>query len=218
MRPIEPHRNIGELAVELPAATLVFIRRGIDFCCRGPRSLITACGAGLIKANQIAEEIERNIHTQVRLQPADGTLQALVDFIIEKYLRATLSKLSAVEFLAAKTAAANCAGNQKSRSRIQPVIADLATCIRTQLHLKESVLFPAVLSGESPFSRVVFRDVRTSQADAVRHFQTLHRLSFGFDPLRFKCFSEKAMMTLLKDLSTDFGAQLHAEQHLLYPG
>ena len=47
---------LSELAIELPAASRVFHRHGLDFCCHGRRPLVDAClEAGLDAEALIAE-------------------------------------------------------------------------------------------------------------------------------------------------------------------
>ena len=42
---INPTKTVGELAAELPGATRIFEKLGIDYCCGGERPLNQACSS-----------------------------------------------------------------------------------------------------------------------------------------------------------------------------
>ena len=61
-------RTVRELAVEMPGATRVFEKMGIDCCCGGQRSLADACSlAGVTLA-----EVQKSLETgSTSMRPGD---------------------------------------------------------------------------------------------------------------------------------------------------
>ena len=51
-------KTVRELALEIPQATRVFERLGIDYCCGGSRSLEEACAAAHLRVEDV-EQIGR---------------------------------------------------------------------------------------------------------------------------------------------------------------
>jgi hypothetical protein len=51
-------KTVRELALENPAATRVFEKLGIDYCCGGNKSLDEACRAANLNTNQVLDSLE----------------------------------------------------------------------------------------------------------------------------------------------------------------
>ena len=54
-----PNVTLAELAIRIPAASRVFRRHGLDYCCSGHRALADACRAKDIDPSAVLEELER---------------------------------------------------------------------------------------------------------------------------------------------------------------
>jgi regulator of cell morphogenesis and NO signaling len=214
---IERKSDVGTLAVELPAATRVFIENGIDFCCAGQRSIDTACHASQIDPKQILEEITRSCLEQYAMQPANGSMEALVDFIMDRYLGPLRTKLSAIESLLDKTIYMHGVGLYGTREGVRAVFSNLSTYLWEHLQKKEDVIFPTILSGNGRSARHSFKEMRESHEKLSQHLDILHRLTAGFAATPTMCVAEKALMTSLQELATDVAAQFHMEHNILYP-
>jgi regulator of cell morphogenesis and NO signaling len=51
-------KTVRELAVENPAATRVFEKLGIDYCCGGNQSLAQACRAANLPVDRVQDSLE----------------------------------------------------------------------------------------------------------------------------------------------------------------
>ncbi len=54
---VTTEKTVGELALENPAATRVFEKLGIDYCCGGGQTLEQACQAAHVSINQVADSL-----------------------------------------------------------------------------------------------------------------------------------------------------------------
>src|SRR5262252_3573288 len=52
-------KTVRELAVENPAATRVFEKLGIDYCCGGNRSLLEACQSANLQIDEVLDSLEK---------------------------------------------------------------------------------------------------------------------------------------------------------------
>ena len=214
---IERKSDIGTLAVELPAATRVFIEKGIDFCCRGRRSIDAACRDGQIDPGQFIEEITMSCLDQYAMQPADGSMAALVDFIMNRYLTPLRTKLSVIASLLDKTICVHGVGPYGTREGVRAVFSNVSASLLDHLGKKEDLLFPIILSENARSARHSFKEMRESDEKLSQHLDVLHRLTAGFATTPTMCVAEKALMTSLQELATDVAAQFHMEHNLLYP-
>src|SRR5512146_1595577 len=60
--PLDTTKTVRELAVEMPNATRVFEKLGIDYCCGGGKSLQDACQ----KANLPVEQVLRSLEDEAK--------------------------------------------------------------------------------------------------------------------------------------------------------
>jgi regulator of cell morphogenesis and NO signaling len=217
MRFIEQDADIGALAAEIPTAARVFIDHGINFCCVGPQSIDAACRDSREDAGRIIGKIEKIFFEQGTLQPVDGSVEGLVDFINDRYLRPLESKLSAVESLLGKVIQSHGPGLYGTREGVRLVFSNLASFLRDRLRQKEEVLFPSIVSGNAGAVRRTLHLMEEEEVHLSRHLERLSRLTSGFMTTSVMCAAEKALMSLLHELTTDLAAELHVEHHLLYP-
>ena len=55
---ITAEKTVRELAVENPAATRVFEKLGIDYCCGGDKSLEEACRVANLPVDEVLDSLE----------------------------------------------------------------------------------------------------------------------------------------------------------------
>ena len=63
---INPTKTVGELAVELPGATRVFEKLGIDYCCGGEKPLNQACSSAGVTEESVVDSVELPPRTWLR--------------------------------------------------------------------------------------------------------------------------------------------------------
>src|SRR5215208_5449296 len=94
------NKTVRELALEVPAATRVFERMGIDYCCGGKRSLADACAVAGVKIEDVQLELTTASHghsEEPNFQTA--TLEELTDHIVRKhhgFARLEIGRLNAL--------------------------------------------------------------------------------------------------------------------------
>ncbi len=87
---IDKNKTVRDLAVENPAATRVFEKFKIDYCCGGHISFEEACQNAGVEMNQVSEMLEKTTYgsAQNNLSDTDFTkmsLASLSDYIVRKH-------------------------------------------------------------------------------------------------------------------------------------
>ena len=93
-------RTVRELAVEIPEATRIFEKIGIDYCCGGNKSLEEACTTANISVDEVLDSLELAEQT-ARAKQKDRNWQAepLAELVAHinsthhKYTREELARL-----------------------------------------------------------------------------------------------------------------------------
>jgi len=97
---VTTEKTVRELALENPAATRVFEKLGIDYCCGGNQSLEQACRAANLPVDQVLDSLEmaeqttrvtQKIHDWQR-EPL-GDLVAHINTTHHKYTREEIARL-----------------------------------------------------------------------------------------------------------------------------
>ena len=97
---VTSEKTVQELAVENPAATRIFEKLGIDYCCGGNQCLDDACRAAKLPLDEVLDSLEMAEQTTRSAQkPHDWQKEPLADLIAHindthhKYTREEIARL-----------------------------------------------------------------------------------------------------------------------------
>src|ERR1051325_11421913 len=144
-------KTVREVALEVPAATRVFERLKIDYCCGGGRQIDAACAAAGVTVNELSEMLEEACASSSddARDFGEATLAELIRHILDTHHAYTREESARIQTLLAKV----CAKHGESH----PELFDVATLFRKldadlQPHLfkEEQILFPYVLVHHHP--------------------------------------------------------------------
>jgi regulator of cell morphogenesis and NO signaling len=216
-------RTLGELVAHHPGAARVFERAGLDYCCRGTRTLADACAAAGLDPDALATEIEE---TEAEAEPdwASLPVPALADHIVathHAYLRAELPLL--VE-LAAKVDSVHGVRHPELAT-VLALVGDLRADIEPHLDKEERVLFPALHlmvehdRTDFPFGTVA-NPIRVMIAEHDRAGELLVALRHatrGYEAPSDACASYRSLYERLEAIELDTHRHIHKENHVLFP-
>jgi regulator of cell morphogenesis and NO signaling len=144
-------RTVRELALENPAATRVFEKLGIDYCCGGNKSLDEACRAANLNTDEVLDSLEMADQSARAVQEEyNWQTEALADLIAHiknthhKYTREEIARLGP---LFDKVCSVH-GKNHPELLRIRGTFQGLAQELTTHLMKEEMVLFPYVVTME----------------------------------------------------------------------
>lgn len=214
---------LGDLVAETPAAARIFDRVGLDYCCRGRRTLAQACATAGVDAAAIAEELDA-----LDRSPQDGWASlgpvALAEHIVtvhHAYLREELPLLSA---LAGKVDGVHAARHPELRET-RALVDELRADLEPHLDKEERVLFPAIRAvveeGRQvfPFGPLA-NPIRmmTVEHDRVGELlEELRRATGDYSVPADACASYRSLYGRLEALEHDTHVHVHKENHVLFP-
>src|SRR6185295_1714083 len=93
-------KTVRELALEIPAATRVFEKMGIDYCCGGEKLLAEACAIAGVKFEDVQLELTTTVHPPWE-EPdfQNAALEQLISHIVGKhhsFTRLEIARLNAL--------------------------------------------------------------------------------------------------------------------------
>ncbi len=226
-------RTVRELALESPAATRVFEKLGIDYCCGGNKPLEEACREANLNIDEVLDALEIAGQT-ARAQQTDREWQTepLTDLIAHinsthhKYVREETSRL---EPLFDKVCSVH-GKNHPELLRVRAVFCGLAQELRTHLMKEEMVLFPYIVRMEeaaierrpivpAPFGTVqnpvaMMEHEHDSAGDALR---AMSAATSGYTAPADACVSYQTLYRALAEFEKDLHQHIHLENNILFP-
>ena len=227
----ETTKTVREYALQIPAATRIFEKLGIDYCCGGGQSLADAC----VKAGVAVDEVLGSLKTNVT---SDGNLadeewhtmsqSKLIRHIVEKHHAFTREELERLEALLAKVCGVH-GQNHPELLYIQDQFGKLRRDLEPHMLKEESVLFPYIIQMEEaavanqpvpPHFGTVRNPVRVMMAehDAAGHILgRIREASSDYSVPADGCISYKTLYSALTALEVDLHQHIHLENNILFP-
>jgi regulator of cell morphogenesis and NO signaling len=230
---VDTTKTVRELALEHPAATRVFEKLGIDYCCGGNKSLGQVCGENNLQMQQVLESLERAANSrEAHPQDAQWISQPLADliaYIKETHHRYTREEISRLGPLFDKVCNVHGARHPELL-QLRHVFGALAQELSTHMMKEEMVLFSfiermeeAVIAGD-PILPAPFGTVNNPVAMMVHEHETagnllrnLRKLSDGYEPPAGACTSYRTLYSALGEFERDLHQHIHLENNILFP-
>jgi regulator of cell morphogenesis and NO signaling len=226
-------KTVRELALENPAATRVFEKLGIDYCCGGNKSLEEACRAANLQMGSVLNSLES---AEQSAQAAKGDrdwqneeLADLIAHIKNTHHKYTREEITRFEPLLDKVCSVH-GKNHPELPRIREIFRGLAQELTMHMMKEEMVLFPyiermeeAVIQKEPvlppPFGSVqnpvsMMEHEHDSAGNALR---ALREGSGGYTPPGDACISYQTLYRALAEFEADLHQHIHLENNILFP-
>ena len=222
--------TVSELVLEMPAATRVFEKMGIDYCCGGQRSLADACANAGVEFNDLQLELT----VCGRAQPTGPnfqttTLENLINHIVFKHHSFTRLEIARLNTLWDKVYMAH-GENHPELLEVYVLFRELGADLDAHMTKEERVLFPYVIRMEAaskklvpsirpPFGTVTnpIRMMMLEHDRAGQLLKKIRKLSSDYATPADACVSYKALYAGLEELEKDLHQHIHLENNILFP-
>jgi regulator of cell morphogenesis and NO signaling len=218
MSTVNPETTIIDLAARFPAAARVFIERGIDFCCGGPRSLSTACREREIEPALVVDEINLAMQRRMNGEPVDRSPEMLVEFILDNFHRPLEKTLDAIEKLLDKAIYVHGADRDGALEKLREDFTILSVLLREQQRQKEDVLFPMIVSEGCPEGRISVRQMERGHTKVFELLRQIRCSTGKYAASGSGCTAIRALRSSVNELSEERYAQARIERYLLLSG
>ncbi len=218
---IDVSQTISDITQATPAASRVFERLGIDYCCQGKRSLRDACAARGLSLAEVVDALEQ-AEPPRRAAPQDPV--QLIDYIESEHHAFTRAELKRLAPLADKVMRVHGASHPEVVA-VHKLLAALAADLQPHMLKEERVLFPHVrglaagrsLMAPFPTVRAPLR-VMTHEHDRVGEIlRALAEVTHDYAPPPGACASYRALYDGLATLQADIHEHVHLENNVLFP-
>ena len=227
---LDTAKTVREIAVELPQATRVFEKLGIDYCCGGSKTLEQACEAANLRLSEVMQSLDAaTAPDSTGTDWNQATFSELVAHITDKHHNYVKSEVPRLESLAHKVCSVHGA-NHAELLEVQKVFRAVGAELSMHMMKEEQILFPylvhmeqAVQAGRSvpppPFGSVgnpihMMMMEHDSAGDALRE---LRRLTSDYAVPADGCISYQTLYRALLEFEADLHQHIHLENNILFP-
>jgi regulator of cell morphogenesis and NO signaling len=225
-------KTVREYALEIPAATRIFEKLGIDYCCGGGKSLPDACTAAGVSVVEVLDSLNADSKSVATSAAEDwqALSQAeLITHIVDKHHAFTREELVRLDALLTKVSGVH-GQNHPELFQIQDQFGKLRGELEPHMLKEESVLFPYIVRMEEaaaanqtlppPPFRTVQNPVRVMMAehDAAGYILgKMREASSNYAVPPDGCISYKTLYSALAVLEVDLHQHIHLENNILFP-
>jgi regulator of cell morphogenesis and NO signaling len=208
--------TLAELAVKQPAASKVFQRYRLDFCCHGNRPLQEACDESGLAPETVLAEIESEGRKGGEVsQWAERPLPELIAYIVNYYHRRLREELPLLVAMA---------------SRVEHVHREKTDCPRGLAHhlefmhqavlyhlvKEELILFPMIEAGAGSRAAAPVHTLEIEHEDHGASLRTIRRITSNFAVPPEACATWAALYRRLEDFETELMEHIHMENNILF--
>jgi regulator of cell morphogenesis and NO signaling len=226
-------RTVRELALEIPEATRIFDKLGIDYCCGGGKSLEEACAAANLSVDEVFDSLEF-AEQEARTKQKDRNWQTepladLIAHIIATHHKYTREEIVRLGPLFDKVVSVH-GKNHPELQHVRAAFRGLAQELTTHMMKEEAVLFPYIVRMEEaviqrePVLPPPFGSVQNPVAMMVHEhdsageaLRSMRQASAGFTPPGDACISYQTLYKALADFEKDLHQHIHLENNVLFP-
>lgn len=209
--------SLGELARVNPAATRVFLRHRLDFCCGGRRSLAEACAKAGLDPAEIAGELEREAARGDVPSRWETRSQAELADHLEAHYHAALRRDLPPLIEAARKVERVHAAKPAVPAGLADVLAELFTEMESHMAKEERILFPMIRRGAR--GEGVAMPVHMMEREHDEHGVRLAKIRALTDDLRLPvnaCATWTALYRGLETIEAELMQHIHLENNVLF--
>jgi regulator of cell morphogenesis and NO signaling len=209
--------TLAQLAITVPAASRVFRRYGLDYCCGGKRSLAEVCDERSLDVTEVLAELEReSAAPEPVLSLVDRSDAELIDHVVERYhdsLRVELPELLAM----ARRVEIRHADKATVPRGLADHLAQVTAELTQHLDKEERILFPLLKSGAGRGASGPIHVMMNEHDDHGAALRQIRALTTDLAPPTGACTTWRALYLRLEELEADLMEHIHIENNILFP-
>lgn len=223
--------TVGEYVANDFRTAALFSKYGIDFCCKGNRTLEEVCAKKDINPDELEKEIQSVLESKndqaIDFKSWSPTL--LVDYIVEKHHLYVEEKTPVIIQFLEKLCKVH-GERHPELFEITSIFKSSAGDLAQHMKKEELILFPFIqkmvkaqkenISIDQPHFGTVENPINMMKDEHVTEgdrFATISRLSDGYTPPEDACSTFRVTYQMLKEFEQDLHKHIHLENNILFP-
>jgi regulator of cell morphogenesis and NO signaling len=210
-------QTLAALATAEPAATRVFLRHKLDFCCGGKRTLVEACAQAGLDASTVERELDAEAARSDDVVRWEQRSPAELADHIEAHYHAALRRDVPPLIEAARKVERVHAEKAEVPAGLADELAAFWEEMQSHMHKEEKVLFPMLRRGVrgaavAPPVAVMMHE----HDDHALRLARIRELTGGISTPAHACATWRALYAGLAQMETELMLHIHLENNILF--
>lgn len=208
--------TLAELAVKQPAASRVFQRYRLDFCCHGNRPLQEACDEYGLAPESVLAEIESEGRKSGEISRwEEKPLSELISHIVGFYHRRLRGELPLLVAMAARVEQVHREKAACPRG-LGAHLESMHAAVLEHLFKEEAVLFPIIEAGGGSRAAAPVHMMEVEHEDHGESLRTIRKLTANLTPPAEACATWIALYLRLEAFEAELMEHIHLENNILF--
>lgn len=208
--------TLAELAVKHPAASRVFYRHGLDFCCHGNRPLDDACAElGLVSESVMAEIASEDLFCGDRPRWEKHPLPELMAHIVNDYHRRLREEIPLLVEMAARVEKVH-REKDSCPAGLTLHLENIHRAVLDHLAKEETILFPMIEEGRGSRAAAPIHVMEIEHEDHGENLRRTRLLTANLTPPAEACGTWKALYLRLAEFEAELMEHIHLENNILF--
>jgi len=208
--------TLAELAVKQPAASRVFQRYRLDFCCHGNRPLQEACDEYGLASESVLAEIESEGRKGGEVSRwEDRPLSELIGWIVNYYHRRLREELPLLVAMAGRVEQVH-RGKPACPRGLASHLELMHVAVLEHLFKEEAVLFPMIRAGAGPRAAAPVHTMEIEHEDHGESLRRIRELTSNFALPPEACTTWVALYQRLEGFEAELMEHIHLENNILF--
>jgi len=213
---MDPQTTLAELATTVPAASRVFQRHQLDFCCGGQTSLAQACAARGLEVDAVVHEIEAATGDADDVRWDSRPASAIIDHILTRYHAPLREELPRLRGMAARVEERH-ADKTNCPKGLAALLDTMIGEVESHLGKEEQILFPMIKAGRGAMAQGPIRVMEQEHDEHGANLGRIRQLTHDFHAPEEACPTWQALYLGLEQLELDLMRHIHLENAVLFP-
>jgi regulator of cell morphogenesis and NO signaling len=228
---IQETTTIGDYVAKDYRTAAIFSKYGIDFCCKGQRSIYEVCSKMNLNEAQLLSELNAVLSTKNDAENDfdSWSLDVLIDYIEKTHHRFVEEKTQILIPFLAKLCSVH-GENHPELFEINNLFNDSAKELASHMKKEELILFPFIkeminaTKSHGTIGKPFFETVKNPIAAMMNEhenegerFRTISALTQNYTPPNDACNTYITTYKMLEDFEQDLHKHIHLENNILFP-
>jgi regulator of cell morphogenesis and NO signaling len=213
---ITTQTTLAELAVKRPAASRVFHRHGLDFCCHGNRALEEACEERGLLPSRLLEEIANEERVAGDLPQWEARpLSEIIDHIVNHYHARLRTELPLLIQMAERVEKVH-GGKASCPSGLADHLGLMHAAVLEHLAKEETILFPIIAAGRGARASIPIHMMEGEHEDHGESLRKTRELTANLTIPQEACATWSSLYLRLVEFEAELMEHIHLENNVLF--
>lgn len=229
---IYDEKTIGDWVVDDYRTAAIFKSFGIDFCCKGGRTIQEACESKNIETRKVEEALAETVMEKSGQKDIDfksWPMDLIADYVEKTHHKYVLKAIKELTPYLKKVCKVHGDTNPELHDVAQ-LFFDSATELTSHMEKEEGVLFPHVRklqkqvdeggTMEAPEFGTVRNPIKMMMAEHEAEgdrFEEIAKITNNYTPPEHACNTYRVTYALLQEFEDDLHRHIHLENNILFP-